>query len=85
MGAFYLATRLADLKRVASWCGWPARPQGLFVACPGGGVHRQGQGADTLRVSGRKLSVATPVTAPRGGQVVLHARAPHGNPLTATP
>ena len=29
---------------------------------------------------GCKVSVATPVTQPRGGQFVLHARALHGNP-----
>jgi len=30
---------------------------------------------------GCKVSVATPVTWPRGGQFVLHAKAPHGNPF----
>jgi IS5 family transposase len=30
---------------------------------------------------GRKLSVATPATKPKGGQLVLHAKALHGNPL----
>lgn len=30
---------------------------------------------------GCKVSVATPVTQPRGGQFVLHARALHGNPF----
>ena len=29
---------------------------------------------------GCKVSIATPVTAPRGGQFVLHAKALHGNP-----
>ncbi len=29
---------------------------------------------------GCKVSVATPVTKPRGGQFVLHAKALHGNP-----
>jgi len=29
-------------------------------------------------------SIATPVTAPKGGQFVLHAKALHGNPTTAT-
>ena len=29
---------------------------------------------------GCKVSVATPVTSPRGGQFVLHAKALHGNP-----
>jgi transposase, IS5 family len=29
---------------------------------------------------GCKVSIATPVTAPRGGQFVLHAQALHGNP-----
>lgn len=30
---------------------------------------------------GCKVSVATPVTAPKGGQFVLHAKALHGNPF----
>jgi len=30
---------------------------------------------------GCKVSVATPVTSPRGGQFVLHAKALHGNPF----
>lgn len=30
---------------------------------------------------GGKVSVATPVTQPKGGQFVLHARALHGNPF----
>jgi IS5 family transposase len=30
---------------------------------------------------GCKVSIATPVTAPKGGQFVLHARALHGNPF----
>ena len=29
---------------------------------------------------GCKVSIATPVTAPKGGQFVLHAKALHGNP-----
>ena len=29
---------------------------------------------------GCKVSVATPVTSPKGGQFVLHAKALHGNP-----
>ena len=29
---------------------------------------------------GRKVSITTPVTAPKGGQFVLHAKALHGNP-----
>ena len=29
---------------------------------------------------GCKVSIATPATAPKGGQFVLHAKAPHGNP-----
>ena len=33
---------------------------------------------------GCKVSVATPVTKPKGGQFVLHAKALHGNPLMAT-
>src|SRR3979411_1931386 len=30
---------------------------------------------------GCKVSVATPVTQPKGGQFVLHAKALHGNPF----
>ena len=30
---------------------------------------------------GCKVSIATPVTSPKGGQFVLHAKAPHGNPF----
>ena len=30
---------------------------------------------------GCKVSVATPVTKPKGGQFVLHAKALHGNPF----
>ena len=30
---------------------------------------------------GCKVSLATPVTQPKGGQFVLHARALHGNPF----
>jgi IS5 family transposase len=29
---------------------------------------------------GCKVSIATPATAPKGGQFVLHAKALHGNP-----
>jgi IS5 family transposase len=34
---------------------------------------------------GCKVSLATPVTRPRGGQFVLHAKALHGNPFDARP
>src|SRR5262249_15206567 len=34
---------------------------------------------------GCKVSIATPVTAPKGGQFVLHAKALHGNPYDAPP
>jgi hypothetical protein len=37
-------------------------------------VHRPRQS------TGSVVSIATPVTAPRGGQFVLHAKALHGNP-----
>ena len=40
-----------------------------------------GQGkARTPYEFGCKVSIATPVTKPKGGQFVLHARALHGNP-----
>jgi transposase, IS5 family len=42
-------------------------------------VHRQGQSPHALRIR-CKVSIATPVTKPKGGQFVLHARALHGNP-----
>jgi hypothetical protein len=32
---------------------------------------------------GCKVSVATPVTQPKGGQFVLHVKALHGNPFDA--
>jgi hypothetical protein len=32
---------------------------------------------------GCKVSIATPVTAPKGGQFVLHAKVLHGNPYEA--
>jgi transposase, IS5 family len=43
-------------------------------------VHRQRQGARTPYEFGCKVSIVTPVTAPKGGQFVLHAKALHGNP-----
>src|SRR6202035_977205 len=55
----------------------PARPQGLLAACPRGGVHRQTRAPYEF---GCKVSIVTPVTAPKGGQFVLHAKALHGNP-----
>ena len=46
---------------------------------PRGGVHRPRQGTDAVEF-GCKVSIATPATAPKGGQFVLHAKALHGNP-----
>ncbi len=45
------------------------------VECIGNGKAR------TPYEFGCKVSVATPVTSPRGGQFVLHAKALHGNPF----
>jgi IS5 family transposase len=42
-------------------------------------VHRQRQGPCPYEF-GCKVSIATPATAPKGGQFVLHAKALHGNP-----
>ena len=43
-------------------------------------MDRQGQAATPYEF-GCKVSLATPVTGPRGGQFVLHAKALHGNPF----
>jgi IS5 family transposase len=43
-------------------------------------VHRQGQGAGAHEF-GCKVSIVTAVTAPKGGQFALHAKALHGNPF----
>jgi hypothetical protein len=36
--------------------------------------------ARAISIGGCKVSIATPVIAPKGGQFVLHAKALHGNP-----
>ena len=57
----------------------PARVQGLSLHAPE--VECIGKGkARAPYEFGCKVSVATPVTQPKGGQFVLHARALHGNP-----
>ena len=38
------------------------------------------QGTDAVRVRLQGVDIATPATAPKGGQFVLHAKALHGNP-----
>lgn len=43
-------------------------------------MHRQGESPRTLRVR-LQVIIATPVTSPKGGQFVLHAKALHGNPF----
>jgi IS5 family transposase len=50
------------------------RQRGPKVECIGKGKAR------TPYEFGCKVSIATPVTQPKGGQFVLHARALHGNP-----
>jgi len=45
------------------------------VECIGKGKAR------TPHEFGGKVSIATPVTSPKGGQFVLHAKALHGNPF----
>ena len=42
-------------------------------------MHRQGKVRAPYEF-GCKVSVATPVTSPKGGQFVLHVKALHGNP-----
>ena len=42
-------------------------------------MHRPRQSAGAVRVR-LKVSIVTPVTVPKGGQFVLHAKALHGNP-----
>lgn len=57
----------------------PTRAQGLLAACPE--VECIGKGkARAPYEFGCKVSIATPVTAPKGGQFVLHAKALYGNP-----
>ena len=53
--------------------------QDLCSPCPGGGMHRQGQGPYTLRVrlQGQR---GDPDDLTQGGQFILHAKALHGNP-----
>jgi hypothetical protein len=62
----------------------PARAKGLFparaeVECIGRGKAR------AAYEFGCKVSVITPVTKPRGGQFVLHAKALAGNPFDGHP
>ena len=58
----------------------PARAQGLCAARPE--VECIGKGkARAPYEFGCKVSIATPVTKPKGGQFVLHAKALHGNPF----
>ena len=59
----------------------PARPQGLFAARPRAGVYRHRAPYEF----GCDVSIGTPVTAPKGGQFVLHAKALHGNPYGGHP
>lgn len=57
----------------------PARTEGLLVARPE--VECIGRGkARAPYEFGCKVSIATPVTAPKGGQCVPHFKALHGNP-----
>jgi transposase, IS5 family len=51
-------------------------PEGLFAARPRGRMK-----ANAPYEFGCKVSVVTPVTKPKGGQIVLHAKALHGNPF----
>ena len=57
----------------------PARPQGLFPARARGRMHRQGQGAQTLRVrrQGQRRHHGASL---KGGQFVTHVAALPGNP-----
>ena len=55
-------------------------PQGLFPACAGGRMHRQGQGAPALRVRRQGLRRHHRSSARKGGQFVAHVKALPGNP-----
>ena len=60
----------------------PTRPGRSFRCTPPkSSAHRQRKGPRTLRVRLQSERVATPVTSPKGGQFVLHAKALHGNPF----
>ena len=54
------------------------RGQGLFAARPRWSVSAKARPGHLG--FGCKVSIVTPVTAPKGGQFVLHAKALHGNP-----
>ena len=77
-----------DLRRPAvtgrpTRCGTKgsASAAGRSTACPPPEVACIGKGkARTPYDFGCRVSVATPVTKPKGGQFVLHAKALHGNP-----
>ena len=76
-GSLWSAARscIADLPSRAA----PTRTKGLLMARPE--VECIGRGkARTPYEFGCKVSIATPATAPKGGQFVLHAKALHGNP-----
>ena len=60
-----------------------ARTQGLFPACAGSGVHRQGQGASAIRVR-VKVSVATTARRSKGGQFVTQSPLCRAILMTAT-
>lgn len=57
----------------------PARLEALFLPCPGGGMHWQGQGRRALRVRGEGFHRHQQPPGP-GGLFVLHARAMPDNP-----
>ena len=77
-------TALARAVQIRSQQQASARLEALFVPCPGGRVHRQGQGPHTLGVRVKVSIVATNARAP-GGQFVLHAAGRcRAIPMTAT-
>lgn len=45
------------------------------------GAYQSNSAARAPYEFGCKVSIATPVTSPKGGQFVLHAKALHGNPF----
>ena len=74
------ARPLSLARRVLDAGPSPARAEGLFPARAGSGMHRQGQGAQALRVRGQGQRRHHRCIARKGGQFVAHVAALPGNP-----
>ena len=75
------ALPLGRATQIRSAAAAPARLQALFLPCPGGGVHRQGQGRRALRVRSEGLT-SSPTTA--GLPVACSCCTPGRCPITRT-